>query len=489
MKHLNKILFGTVVCVSALAAVSCSTETEFIYPEQGISRLTVSPRSVEMGFADEVSFTVAVRPGDTKYVWESSDASVAYVDENDRIVPVGTGAVTFTCSAGDFVQTVEAVIRPSVVLSRDYVYIEAGQSSAMDFVKVLPEGTACKVTSSSAEVVSVPDDAKLGFEAVAAGIAEVTVTAGEDSPVTGKFTVAVAGTDKVITAAAADEYFYGGAVLGHPVYGVSALALKASGVEYADGGEWSGAGTGLFLKLYNPSRGTEYAAAPAGKYTAGESEYSFYTDNSYIIDAETGTKTNISEGELEISDNGVSGYITAGSDIYKVSYSGTRTGKTHAYTYDNISLNYTAADFTGSNALYIDHNGTVFYGGVTNVWRWRLFLPGTNHYVQLVFRTEDTDDPEGVFPVVTAWFSPGTCVGCGWGVTSLLQDGSNISYASAGSMAVEAYTKDTSTVTASIKGKLSGTCSDAISEVGESRTIPFEVNLDVEALSFALTEQ
>lgn len=487
MKHLNKILFGTVVCVSVLAAVSCSTETEFIYPEQGISRLTVSPRSVEMGFADEVSFTVAVRPGDTEYVWESSDASVAYVDENDRIVPVGTGAVTFTCSAGDFVQTVEAVIRPSVVVSRDYVYIDAGQSSSMDFVKVLPEGTACKVTSADEGVVSVPDDAKLGFEAVAAGIAEVTVTAGEENPVTGKFTVAVAGTDKVITAAAADEYFYGGAVLGHPVYGVSALALKASGVEYADGGEWSGAGTGLFLKLYNPSRGTEYAAAPAGKYTAGESEYSFYTDNSYIIDAETGTKTNITEGELEISDNGVSGYITAGSDIYKVEYTGARTGREHVYTYDSVTYDYTGADFTTSSYLCIDHNGTVYYGGITNVWVWYLALSGDD-YLQLVFRTEDTDDPQGTFPVVDSYFSPATCVAMGWGTSTKIKVGGVESYISSGTVSVLNYVYDATYPKADLKGTFYGTCADSIVEIGESRNIPFTVNLNAEAYSPYLYE-
>lgn len=487
MKHLNKILFGTVVCVSVLAAVSCSTETEFIYPEQGISRLTVSPRSVEMGFADEVSFTVAVRPGDTKYVWESSDASVAYVDENDRIVPVGTGAVTFTCSAGDFVQTVEAVIRPSVVVSRDYVYIDAGQSSSMDFVKVLPEGTAFMVTSADEEVVSVPDDAKLGFDAVAAGVAEVTVTAGEENPVTGKFTVAVAGTDKVITATAADEYFYGGAVLGHPVYGVSALALKASGVEYADGGEWSGAGTGLFLKLYNPSRGTEYAAVPAGKYTAGESEYSFYTDNSYIIDAETGTKTNITEGELEISDNGVSGYITAGSDIYKVEYTGARTGKEHVYTYDSVTYDYTGADFTTDSYLCIDHNGTVYYGGITNVWVWYLKLSGDD-YLQLVFRTEDTDDPQGTFPVVDSYFSPATCVAMGWGTSTKIKVGGVESYISSGTVSVLNYVYDATYPKADLKGTFYGTCADSIVEIGESRNIPFTVNLNAEAYSPYLYE-
>ncbi|MDE6146857.1 MAG: hypothetical protein K2G18_02210 [Bacteroidales bacterium] len=488
MKQLYKILYGMAVCLSVLAAGSCSKETVYIYPETGISRLTVSPRNVDMGYADEVVFTVAVRPGNTEYVWESSDPSVAYVDENDRIVPVGTGTVTFTCSAGEYRQTVEVVVRPSVVVSRDYIYIDKGQSSAMDFVQVLPEGTAYTVTSADENVVSVPEASKLGFSAVGAGVAEVTVEigSGADEPISGSFTVAVADAANVISASASDEYFYDGATLGHPVYGISALALSSTGVTYADGGQWSGTGTGVFLKLYNPDRGNGFAAVPAGKYTAGESVNNFFAANSYIIDVESGTKTAISAGEIEISDNAVTGYVTAGSDVYKVNCSGARTGKKHSYAYDRRSFSYTAADFTLTNTVTIDHNGTVFYGGVTNVWRWKMTLPDSE-YLQLVFCTVDTDNPLGTYPVSGAFFAPGTCVGMGWGTTSMLRENGTDYQISAGEVVVDNYVY-ASPASVGFHGEFSGSVSDAISEIGESRTIPFSVAVDIESLSFTLNE-
>lgn len=485
MKHLYRILYGMAVCVYILAASSCTKEIRVVSPENGISRFTVSPLEVDMEFADDVVFTVAVKPVATKYVWESSDPSIAYVDENDRIVPVGIGSVTFTCTAGDYARTVNAVIRPSVVVSRDYLYLTEGESSAMDFVQVLPEGTAYTVASADADIVSVPDESSLGIRAVSAGVTDITVTVSD--AIKGQFTVAVADETNVISASVADEYFYDATTLGHPVYGITALAVAPSGVTYADGGTWSGTGKGLFLKLYNPSRGNDFSAVPAGKYTAGEGEFNLFADNSYIIDAATGAKTTIVAGELEISDNSITGFVTAGSDIYKVNCSGARNGKKHSYAYDKLSYSYTDADFTSASSLLIDHNGTVFYGGVGNVWRWRFGLPA-GAYLQLVFCTVDTDVPTGKYLVSGSYFTPGTCVGMGWGVSSLLYiNRSTTYYITGGEVTVDNYTHANPAV-AGFHGSFGGSCSDSISEIGESRTIPLSINVDVTGLSFTLQE-
>lgn len=487
MKRLYRILCGIAVCASSIATSSCSKETVYIYPETGITRLTVSPVSVDMGYADEVSFTVAVRPGDTDYVWETSDPSVAYVDENDHIVPVGIGTVEFTCSAGYYSQTITAVIRSSVVMDTDYMYIDQGQQSMMDFVQILPENVSYTVESADETIVSIPDESRLGFSAVGSGVTTVTVTTEDE--ISRTLTVAVANTDNVITGSAANEYFYDGATLGHPGYGISALALSPSGAEYTDGDTWSGEGTGLFLKLYNPSNGSDYTAISSGTYTQGTGENSFYTDNSYVIDVTSGERTYLTAGELGISDNGVTGYVTAGTSVYKVSYSGSISGRKHVYAYSELNYSFTEEDFSDPGTLYIDHDGTVFYGGYGNAWMWQMSMSNgsDSDYLQIIICSLDTNDPTGTFPVSDGFFVKGTCVGMGWGwTTSFSYEGisGNISN---GELTIDNYTY-ANPASNGFHGTLGGSCSDSIPEIGESRTIPFTLNIDIESLSFTKKE-
>ena len=93
MKHINQILSAFAVITTSVL-VSCSdTTTVYVEPDLGVTRLTVSPLSVTMGYADEVEFLVGVRPVSTEVKWESSDPSIAYVDENNMIVPLTVGSV------------------------------------------------------------------------------------------------------------------------------------------------------------------------------------------------------------------------------------------------------------------------------------------------------------------------------------------------------------------------------------------------------------
>lgn len=488
MKSINKILYAAAMSATLLIAGACSEEIRYIYPEPEVSRFTVSPLHVDMGFGEDVAYTVAVRPGNTSYVWESSDPDIAYVDENDHIVSVGTGTVTFTCSAGELNKTVTATIHPSLSISKEYLYIKSGETSAMEFVRVLPESADFTVTTDNAGVVSIADAKALGFTAGDSGVASVSIAVadGEDT-ISGSFTVAVVGGDNVINAVSAAEYFYDAETLNHPVYGISALALTPAGAQYADGGQWSGTGLGLFLKVYNPERGTEAAALPAGTYTAGESANNFFANGSYIIDVQTGDRTSLTAGELALTADGLSGYVTAGGAVYEVKFSGTRKVALHEYPYSELSFSYTAEDFTYGNTLTIDHNGTVFYGGVTNVWVWRLRFSDT-HYVQLVFRTEDTNNPMYDFPVVNSYFSPSTCIAMGWGWTTLLRNGSLYYYADGGgTITVDNYVY-ANPASAGFHGSFGGMCTDSIEEIGESRSIAFSVALDVESLEFEVAE-
>lgn len=289
-------------------------------------------------------------------------------------------------------------------------------------------------------------------------------------------------------AVAADAFSYDGGPLGHSAYNINVLALQAGGATYADGGTWSGSGTGLFLKLYTD---VKYETIPAGTYTSGTGDFNYYTGGrSYIVDAESGTHYNINNGDVEITESGVSAkLITADNNAWSFTYSGTISETSHAYPYDSLTYDFTNDSF-GSGTVAIDHNGTLFYGGYNNGWRFRLMeKEASSHYVQIVVWTEETDKLADTYPLNNGFCAKGTINIMGYGTTSLYYGGSNVYFNGGTEFKTPGFNREGNTVTVGFQGTFNANGSESVSEIGESRTVPITYNLDVTGFAFTVNSE
>lgn len=488
MKSLNKIWLSTLFGIAALSFGACNDDSEVIYRDSEtddtvVTRLNVSPRSVTMGFAEEREFTVAVRPVAAQITWESSDPSIAYVDENNKIVPVGRGEVEITAKAGALTDKVSLKIHSSIV-SEACTFMNSGETSAVPTLQVLPEGTPYTITSSNEEAVSVAGNQ---VKAVSAGISMLNIKTDDGQEA--NIPIGIVDDAHTVTAAKAEAYSYKGDVLGHAPYDISALTLAPVGASYADGGTWSGTGSGLFLKLY---RNAAQASIPDGTYTAGTSVFNFFTEGkSYVIDAATGTKEEISYGKVEIAADGVSAKVITGSHAWSFNFSGTRTETPHHYEYESLTDSYTNADFP-NGTVDIDHKGEYFYGGVGNAWRFRLRF-ADNTYIQIHIWARKVNEVAAEYPVDGGWCSPGTIGAMGYGYTSLWNHYGNAYFKSGGTLQTPGFARttegDTKYVTLGFKGALTYSASESVAEIGESRSVPGTVNLDVTDYKFQVANE
>ncbi len=488
MKSLNKIWLSALFGIAALSFGACNDDDEVIYRDTAtddpvVTRLNVSPRSVTMGFVEEKEFTVAVRPVAAQITWESSDPSIAYVDENNKIVPVGCGEVEITAKAGALTDKVSLKIHSSVVADA-YAFMNGGETSAVPTLRVLPEGTPYVITSSNEEVVSVAGNQ---IKAVSAGISTLNIKTDDEQEA--NITIGIVDDAHTVTAAKAEAYSYKGDVLGHAAYDISALTLAPAGASYADGGTWSGTGSGLFLKLY---RNAAQASIPDGTYTPGTSEFNYFTEGkSYVIDAATGTKEEISYGNVEIAADGVSAKLITASHAWSFNFSGKRTETPHHYDYESLTYNYTNADFA-YGTVDIDHKGQFFYGGVGNAWRFRLRF-SDNTYIQIHIWARRVNEVAAEYPVDGGWCSPGTIGAMGYGATSLWTRYGTTYFKSGTTLQTPGFARTTEDgtnyVTLGFKGSLTYNASESVAEIGESRSIPGTVNLDVTDYKFTVANE
>lgn len=494
---MNKILCAAALCLAALAATSCKTDKETVYitPDDGISRFTVSPLKVTMGCADDVEFLVAVRPGNTAYTWESSDPSIAYVDENDHIVALEVGEVELTATAGDYSQTIPVSIHSSVIVNTSgTVYVDEGDSSDLSFVQVVPATMPFTVTSSNPAVVNIPDETALGFKAEGSGLSTITITAEDGQKAS--FQMGVAAADNVINATAADAYYYPGAKLGHEGYDIVALALQPSGVTYTDGGTWDASnGKGVFLKLFKSS---SYTNLPDGEYTAGTGDHNFYATNtmSYVIDGTT--KTALTAGSLSITDSGISGYVSSNNAVFKVNFSGKLTRYEHELIPDIvIDINNEWAD--GTSQMWYDSaaNGTI-WGGYTGTHQFKIANSASNTNLLMMLWPKDADDPSDSYTFQTTgspYNGKGQVTGGSQTSYSRFRNGSTTNYQLLGTSSLNISdfkivsgnkTTSGSTVSATMKGTINSSMTSSVSEINETQTVPIIINLDVEDLIFTV---
>ncbi len=368
-------------------------------PDAGVTRLDVSPRVVEMTFSEEREFTVAVRPGNTQLTWESSDPSIAYVDENNKVVPVKSGVVDITCKAGDKTDEVHLIVHPEIDVP-SFVVKEKGFSGEMPGISVLPEGTEYTITSSNEEAVKVTGHA---ITAAKNGISTLTV----QSTATGyskQFTMGVSDDEHTIAAKTASAYTYESTDLGKS-YDVVALALATDGTTYADGGNWSGTGKGLFLKLFRES---DADGLPAGIYSSGSAyaPLTFQTGGlSYVVDAATEAKDSIVSGTVTVENNAIHATLIMQSLVYIFDFSGTVPMSAHTYqsrVYGPSSFQITTNSSYRAQ-VYIDRNGSGsnIINGCPNGWRFTFYLDQQNSLGQcnVVLFSQDPDSPNGEYTV------------------------------------------------------------------------------------------
>lgn len=492
MIKINNNLLKATMLLSGFAsiAVSCDKETIYVEPEAGVSRLTVSPLSVDMGYGDEVSFTVGIRPVESNVTWESSDPTVAYVDEESyQIIPLGVGEVEITAKAGTFTQTIPVKIHSSIIVGGDVTYMDEGDSSELPNIKILPENTRYTVSSSNSNILSVPDDSRLEVKAIGTGIANLSITTEDAQKATVK--VGVASKDNALTARKADAWLYNGNELGHPGYGIVALALQPDGVSYEDGGNWTtDNGKGLFLKIY---LNNSLSRLQSGTYTAGTGDFNFYAKGqlSYVISGTS--KTGLTAGTLEINESGIAGYVSSNSEVFKVNYSGNISYNTHSYGMSEYQVTVDDKWCDGTSQVCLDTKGTKLYGGATNGWQYRLRNSAKNTYLTLLVYASNDEDPTGNYPFSMGWCDRNrVMVNTGYAFySSIVIDGkryhfgdSNTNY-SQSHIDISDYSYDGgATLISSISGKIYSTYSEEVSEINETRNIPMVIDVNVKNKTF-----
>lgn len=472
MKRINKILCGIAACAAALAIGSCTTETVYVFPDAGVTRLTVYPLSVNMGYADDAELNVTIRPSSAKYEWVSEDESVAVVDENNHIVPTGVGTTVLTAKAGNKTFSVPVSVHSSIV--GDSFFIENGRSGKMETVQVLPETVSFDVTNLSDNIISVTGD--LTVTAKQPGVGRVTITT-EDGI---SKTVSVGVTDGQTTMASGKEFIYDGSDLEHGEYGFSVVTFGTNGANYEGDAKWSGSGKGLAFKLY---RDSSYDVAPDGTYTPGTSDFCFYTgDNtSYVVDAATGTKEYITAGYLTIEGNNVTANVIAGSNAYIFKYSGARPAEARKLLTEYI-VNINDEFCNGTSQICIDTGGTIFYGGYTYMFQWRLTNSASNTYLML-FGWANLDPLfEGDYTFCGSWGGRNQCwTASGSYYSSYREGNSRYMLLNTGGFNVSNYTNTGSTVTANIKGNAYGSSGYVytVAEIGIQNSASLIINIDV----------
>ena len=102
---------------------------EALYPPVHVTSLSVFPSSLSFSTINSVQqLTATVLPADATDVveWESSDTSVATVDETGHVTSKAYGNCTITCSAGNREVSVGVVVAQATLQSISAVYTQSG---------------------------------------------------------------------------------------------------------------------------------------------------------------------------------------------------------------------------------------------------------------------------------------------------------------------------------------------------------------------------
>lgn len=462
------------VCAAALSFGACTeTETVYVLPEEGVTRLTVSPLNTTMSYLDDAELSVTIRPSTAEYEWSSADPSIAVIDENNHIVPKGVGTTQIIARAGNRTFSVDVTIQSAIVGST--FMMDKGQTAAMDNVKIYPEGVGYEVVNNSESLMEVSHD--LTVKALDEGVGTVTITT-EDGI---SKTITVGVTDGTTTTLEkANEWLYSGSDLGDGSFNYSVLTFGTSDAAYEGDAQWSGSGKGLALKLYRPA-GVD--KAPDATYSAGTGENCFFADAaSYIVDPATGTKENVRTGEVIIEGNNVTANLMTATKAYRFKSSASRPAEKRT-----LQTNYVTtiddAYCDGASKMFVDTGGTVFYGGYTYCWQLRLANSTANNYIQFFMWGFNDGVINGKYTLCGSWGGRGT-VWTGvntttWGTR--FQQGSSYTIGNEGGFTISNCEDGDGFKTMDVKGTVYGAAnySYTIPEVNIQNSIPHTIEIDV----------
>ena len=147
-----------------------------------VSSISLNRTSADIEGGETLVLTAAVSPNNATYntvIWSSSNTSVAIVDNNGKVIGVGSGTAIITAKAGEKSATCEVKVTipvSSISLSRTYAAL-AGDESITLTATVSPDNATYKTVtwSSSNEDVAIVDNGKV--TARSAGVATITATA------------------------------------------------------------------------------------------------------------------------------------------------------------------------------------------------------------------------------------------------------------------------------------------------------------------------
>ena len=175
---------GTATITAKAGNKSATCEVTVTVPVTSVA-LDKNELSLEKG--ESAVLTASVNPDDATdktVTWESSDETVATVDENGKVTAVGGGTATITAKAGSVSATCEVTVTvpvTSVTLDKNELSLEKGESAVLTAAVNPDDATDKTVTweSSDETVATVDENGKV--TAVAKGTATITVAAGKAS--------------------------------------------------------------------------------------------------------------------------------------------------------------------------------------------------------------------------------------------------------------------------------------------------------------------
>ena len=173
---------------------------------RGYSNLVMSSPFTHLRPGESNTLELQCYPEDAEMkgvTWTSANASVANVDQTGRVTAAGAGSAVITARADSGV-TAAFTVRvfdygtvTGISLGRDRIYVEQGQTKALELT-VYPEGQIPVIwTSSAPGTVSV--DAQGNITGVKSGTATITAKMEGNSSVTASVQVNVLSTEVVLT--------------------------------------------------------------------------------------------------------------------------------------------------------------------------------------------------------------------------------------------------------------------------------------------------
>ena len=183
---------GEVVAVGAGLAtvtVTCDEKTAVCIvtvnsPE--VLDVVLDQSSITLEIGEELTLLAAITPDnipDPLFSWESSDPSVATVDEIGKVTAVSAGAATITVTCGEKHAECIVTVNPLAVkteykLNRSNLSLDIGRTSRLSVTPDLPSDIAANWTSNNSSIASV--DRNGNVRAVATGSATITVSFGDE---------------------------------------------------------------------------------------------------------------------------------------------------------------------------------------------------------------------------------------------------------------------------------------------------------------------